>query len=72
MRSLVSYSAAGLGLAYIYREVAAPLLDAGQLIEVLAEHVPSMPRYSLNYRSKRHMPRRLRAFIDLAKRNSKE
>ena len=67
LRSLVSYAADGLGLAYVYAEVAAPYVAANTLVEVMSDQVPSMPRYSLNYRSKKHMTRRLRAFIDLAK-----
>ncbi|MEM7214771.1 MAG: LysR family transcriptional regulator [Pseudomonadota bacterium] len=67
LRSLVSYAAAGLGLAYVYGEVAAPHVAADNLVEVMSDQVPSMPRYSLNYRSKKHMTKRVRAFIDLAK-----
>lgn len=67
LRSLVSYALRGLGLAYVYAEIAAPFVDEGKLIDVMPDRVPSLPRYSLNYRSKKHMTRRLRAFIDLAK-----
>ncbi|MGG9998771.1 LysR family transcriptional regulator [Pseudovibrio ascidiaceicola] len=67
LRSLVTYANQGLGLAYVYAEVVATQLAEGELVEVLQGQVPSMPRYSLNYRSKKHMPQRLRAFIDLAK-----
>lgn len=44
-----------------------PLIEEGRLVEVMKGQVPQLPRYSLNYRSKKHMTRRLRAFIDLAK-----
>ncbi|MCY6383163.1 LysR family transcriptional regulator [Hoeflea prorocentri] len=71
LRSMVLYASQGLGLAYVYAEVAAPLVNAGDLIEVMADRLPSLPRYSLNYRSKKHMTRRLRAFIDMAKETSK-
>ncbi|WP_372571214.1 LysR family transcriptional regulator [Ruegeria jejuensis] len=67
MRSLLHYASHGLGLAYIYREIAAPYIANHELVEVLGEHLASLPRYSINYQSKRHMTRRLRAFIDLAK-----
>ncbi|MEM9438917.1 MAG: LysR family transcriptional regulator [Pseudomonadota bacterium] len=67
LRSLLSYVEAGLGLAYVYAETAAPMIASGQLVEVLKDQVPSMPRYSLNYVTKRHMTRRLRAFIDMAR-----
>lgn len=67
MRSLLHYAARGLGLAYVYKEIAAPFMVSNGLAEVLIDHLSPMPRYSINYRSKRHMTRRLRAFIDLAK-----
>ncbi|WP_299699085.1 LysR family transcriptional regulator [uncultured Tateyamaria sp.] len=67
MRSLLHYASQGLGLAYVYREIAAPYMANHDLIEVLRSHLAPMPRYSINYQSKRHMTRRLRAFIDLAK-----
>lgn len=67
LRSMLAYAEAGLGLAYLYADVAAPLIEEGRLIEVMQGQVPPLPRYSLNYRSKKHKTRRLRAFIDLAK-----
>jgi DNA-binding transcriptional LysR family regulator len=67
LRSQLAYAANDLGLAYLYADVAAPFLADGTLIEVLQGQVPPLPSYSLNYRSKKHMTRRLRAFVDLAK-----
>lgn len=67
MRSLLHFAARGLGLAYVYTEIAAPFLATGAVLEVLTDHVSPLPRYSVNYRSKKHMARRLRAFVDLAK-----
>ncbi|MDO6731869.1 LysR family transcriptional regulator [Marinovum sp. 2_MG-2023] len=67
MRSLVHYAKQGLGLAYLYREIAVPHLGEDGLTEVLSDHLVQLPRYSLNYRSKRNMTRRLRAFVDMAK-----
>ncbi|MEM9670296.1 MAG: LysR substrate-binding domain-containing protein [Pseudomonadota bacterium] len=71
LRSLLTYAEAGLGLAYIYREVATPLIADGRLVEVMADQIPAQPRYSLSYRSKKNMTRRLRAFIDMAKESSR-
>lgn len=67
MRSLVHYAQAGLGLAYMYREIAAPHFDEGSVVDVLGTYLSPLPRYSLNYRTKRFMPRRLRALLDMAK-----
>lgn len=70
MRTLLYYAGQGLGLAYVYGEIAAPYIEKFELVEVLGKHLAPLPRYSINYQSKRHMPRRLRAFIDLAKGQS--
>ncbi|WP_298984544.1 LysR family transcriptional regulator [uncultured Roseibium sp.] len=67
MRSLLRYASSGLGLAYVYKDVAASQIANGKVIEVLSGHLSTLPRYSINYRSKKHMTRRLRAFINLAK-----
>ncbi len=67
MRSLLCYAQHGLGLAYVYSEIAAPYIANGNMVEVLKDYLLPLPRYSLNYRSKKHMTRRLRAFIDMAK-----
>ncbi len=70
LRSMVELAGSGLGLAYVYREAAREAIEQGQLVSLFADEVPELPRYSLNYRTKRHMPPRLRAFIDLAKKLS--
>lgn len=67
MRSLLRYAQAGLGLAYVYREIATPYVVDGSVVELLTAYLSRLPRYSLNYSSKRHMSRRLRSFIDMAK-----
>ncbi len=67
MRSLLHYASHGLGLAYVYAEIAAPYVTNGRLVSVLDKHLSPLPRYSLNYQSKRHMTQRLRAFVNLAK-----
>ena len=67
LSTLLDYAQAGLGLAYMYSFAATPLLETGELVEVLQGAVPSRPRHTINYLTKRHMPERLRAFIDLAK-----
>ncbi len=70
LRSMVELAGSGLGVAYVYREAAREAIEHGQLVSLFADEVPELPRYSLNYRTKRHMPPRLRAFIDLAKKLS--
>ncbi len=70
LRSMVELAANGLGLAYLYEEAAKEAIEQGKLVSLFEGEVPELPRYSLNYRTKRHMPLRLRAFIDFAKQMS--
>lgn len=65
--SMVHFSKAGLGLAYIYKKPAEPFIESAELVTLFDRKVPALPRYTINYLTKRHMPARLRAFIDLAK-----
>lgn len=65
--AMIDYAVAGLGLAYVYASTAKQMIETGQLVSVLKDTLPSRPKHTINYLSKRHMPARLRAFIDLAK-----
>lgn len=57
----------GLGLAYIFEEMAARYLAEGSLIQVLADWCPFYPGMHLYYPGRRHVPAPLRAFIDFAR-----
>ena len=65
--SMINFAKSGLGLAYVYRKPAEPWIDSGELVTLFDKHVPPLPRYTINYLTKRHMPARLKAFIDLVK-----
>lgn len=65
--SMIHFSKTGLGLAYVYRKPAEPFIDSGELVTLFDRYIPSLPRYTINYLTKRHVPARLKAFIDLAK-----
>lgn len=67
LTSMINFAKAGLGIAYIYRKPIEPLLASGELVTLFDKYVPPLPRYTINFLTKRHMPARLRAFIDLAK-----
>jgi len=67
LTSLLAYAEEGLGIAYTYAKPAEDMIKAKRLKSLLKKHMPTLPTYSLNYVSKRHMPARLRAFIDMAK-----
>ena len=68
--SMINFAKAGLGLAYVYRKTAEPFIESGELVTLFDKNIPQLPRYTINYLTKRHMPARLRAFIDLAKENA--
>lgn len=65
--SMINFARTGLGFAYVYRKPVEPFIKSGELVTLFDEHIPALPRYTINYLTKRHMPARLRAFIDLAK-----
>lgn len=67
LMSMVHFAKSGLGLTYTYRKPAESLLQTGELISLFEDSIPDLPSYTINYLTKRHMPARLRAFIDLAK-----
>jgi DNA-binding transcriptional LysR family regulator len=61
---LVSAACAGLGLIQVPDLIAADALAAGALEEVLASHRPLPMPISVVFATQRHMPLRLRLFID--------
>ena len=65
--SMFAYCEAGLGLCYTLEESDVSLVEQNRLTPILTQHTAVFPPYSINYLSKRHMPRRVRAFLDLAK-----
>ncbi|MEP0069744.1 LysR family transcriptional regulator [Pyruvatibacter sp.] len=65
--SMLRFAEDGFGLTYIYSYAARVVVKEKRLIPLFEGLIPSMHRYTINYLTKRHMPARLRAFIDLAK-----
>lgn len=70
--SMLRFAQAGTGVTYIYSYVAMSLIEQGKLVPLFDDQIPSMHRYTINYLTKRHMPARLRAFIDLGKKKWKQ
>lgn len=58
---------AGLGLAYVERREAEAFLDAGRLVQVLADWTPPFEGEALYYPRQRHPSAAFRAFIDYVK-----
>jgi DNA-binding transcriptional LysR family regulator len=59
---------AGAGLAYLSEFAVARYLKTGELVQVLDEWTPPYEGLCLYYPGRRHVPAKLRAFIELAKR----
>lgn len=68
--SLLTYCEKGLGLAYTFAESTSKSVAENRLVPVLKKHIVPLPKFSINYLSKRHMPLRVRAFIELAKQQN--
>lgn len=60
-------AAEGAGFYLTFEDYARPHIEAGRLVEVLADWSQSFPGPLLYYPSRRHMPAALRAFIDFAR-----
>ncbi|NYH11404.1 LysR family transcriptional regulator [Pseudomonas moraviensis] len=58
----------GLGLAYVFEDMAREHLASGRLVQVLADWCPYYPGLHLYYPSRRHVPAPLKAFIDFARK----
>jgi DNA-binding transcriptional LysR family regulator len=54
----------GVGWAYVYEAMAAPSLQAGRLVQALADWCPPEPGFQLYYPGRRQVSPALRAFID--------
>jgi DNA-binding transcriptional LysR family regulator len=61
---------AGFGLAYLGEHALAPHIASGDLIPVLEDWSPEYPGLSLYFSQRRHMPAKLRAFIELIRERS--
>lgn len=57
----------GLGLAYAFEGLATAALREGRLVKVLEEQCPSYEPWHIYYPSRHLVPRKLKAFVDLAK-----
>lgn len=57
----------GLGLAFLYQQLAAPAIGAGRLVTVLDDWRPPESGFFLYYPSHRLVPAGLRAFIELVR-----
>ncbi len=63
--ALVAAACAGMGLAYMLEDLAAPFLQDGQLVEVLGNWSPPFPGYHAYYSSRHHPTPAATLFLDL-------
>lgn len=57
----------GMGLAYLAEQTVARHVEAKRLIRVLQDWMPNEPALCLYYSGRRHVPTKLRLFIDLVR-----
>ncbi|UBM27076.1 LysR family transcriptional regulator [Pseudomonas sp. p1(2021b)] len=57
----------GLGLAYVFEDMAKPYLESGQLQQVLGDWCQYYPGLHLYYPSRRQVPAALKAFIEFVR-----
>jgi DNA-binding transcriptional LysR family regulator len=62
---MVEAALAGFGLVYLAERALTEHLQAGRLVQVLKEWTPPYPGLCLYHPGRRHVPRKLRAFIEL-------
>jgi DNA-binding transcriptional LysR family regulator len=68
--TLLGAAVEGTGLAQVPEPIAAKLVSAGKLVQVLESFAPMAPGMFLYYPGRRQMTPKLRAFIDHVKRRS--
>jgi DNA-binding transcriptional LysR family regulator len=64
---LVDAALEGLGLAYVFESMVAPLVADGRLVRVLDRYCPTIPGYFLYYPSRQNVAPKLKALIDFLK-----
>ena len=68
--ALVGAASAGMGLAYMLEDLAAPFLNDGLLVEVLADWCPPFPGYHAFYSSRRQPTRAFTLFLECLRQES--
>ncbi|MEQ5843746.1 LysR family transcriptional regulator [Paraburkholderia acidicola] len=70
MRCALDAAKAGLGLAFVFRQFAAPELHRGELVAILEDHCIDTGRFYLYYANRDQMPSKMRAFIDFIRQGN--
>jgi DNA-binding transcriptional LysR family regulator len=64
---MIAAALAGAGLAYVSASSVESALASGALVMVLSDWTPPYPGLRLYYPGRRHLPARLRRFIDIVR-----
>ncbi|MBY5987797.1 MULTISPECIES: LysR family transcriptional regulator [Roseovarius] len=70
--ALVGAALAGMGLAYMLEDLAAPFLADGRLVEVLSDWCPPFPGYHAFYSSRRQPTRAFTLFLEILRQKARE
>lgn len=62
---------AGRGIAHVFDDYAQASIEAGMLVEVLADWSPRLPNWFLYYPNKRHSSAAMRAFLEFVRRSTR-
>ncbi len=62
---------AGRGLAHVFDDYAQASIEAGTLVEVLADWSPRLPNWFLYYPNKRHSSAAMRAFLEFVRKSTR-
>lgn len=69
---LVGAALAGMGLAYMLEDLAAPFLADGRLVEVLSDWCPQFPGYHAFYSNRRQPTRAFTLFLESLRQEARE
>src|SRR5262245_56500601 len=72
MRPALAAARASCGLAYVFRQFAAPELRRGEIVIVLKRYTPPREAFHLYYPSRVRMPGKLRAFSDFIREANRQ
>ncbi|MNG04596.1 DNA-binding transcriptional activator GcvA [compost metagenome] len=64
MRAALNAAVAGIGIAYVFKDFAREELLSGSVVSLLEEWSPITDPFYLYYPQAKHMPAKLRVFID--------
>lgn len=71
MRSVLDAAIQGQGIGFVFEDFAKHALENGTLIQILKQHSGMDDAFHLYYPHRKHMPGKLRAFVDFMRSANK-